>query len=156
VTPAAAPRPQALVLRPARPADARPIAKILSDFIDDTSWMPRLHSRADDLGFCCRMVDGGGVTVAVADRVVGFVRLRGETVEALYVDCDWRDRGIGSALLDTAKSGAGRLDLWTFVANRRAQAFYLGHGFVEVAQTDGSGNAEGLPDIRYLWKDSDP
>lgn len=145
-----------LLLRPARPADARPIATILSDFIDDTPWMPRLHSRADDLGFCCRLVDRGGVTVAMAGSVVGFLSRRGDTVEALYVARDWRRRGIGAALLGHARDGARRLDLWTFAANHEARDFYRHQGFAEVDSGGGDGNAEGLPDIRYLWEAPDP
>ena len=41
--------------------------------------------------------------------------------------------------------------LWVFESNRRAQAFYERHGFVAVERTDGTGNEEQEPDIRYAW-----
>jgi hypothetical protein len=41
--------------------------------------------------------------------------------------------------------------LWTFQVNGPARRFYERHGFVEVAQTDGSGNEEAEPDVRLEW-----
>ncbi len=43
------------------------------------------------------------------------------------------------------------LDLWTFQSNIGAQRFYNRHGFLEVMRTDGAGNEERSPDIRYRW-----
>jgi hypothetical protein len=44
------------------------------------------------------------------------------------------------------------LQLWTFWANGPARRFYLRHGFTEVERTDGSGNEEHEPDVRYTWR----
>ena len=41
--------------------------------------------------------------------------------------------------------------LWTFQQNLRARRFYERHGFVAVEETDGLGNEERAPDVRYLW-----
>jgi ribosomal protein S18 acetylase RimI-like enzyme len=43
------------------------------------------------------------------------------------------------------------LQLWTFQANEPAQRFYERHGFVDAERTDGAGNEERAPDIRYQW-----
>ncbi len=43
------------------------------------------------------------------------------------------------------------LQLWTFASNVRAQRFYERHGFVVVERTDGSGNEEKAPGLRYRW-----
>jgi hypothetical protein len=42
--------------------------------------------------------------------------------------------------------------LWTFQANTGARRFYERHGFVAVDATDGSGNEERAPDVRYAWR----
>ncbi|MFI5896935.1 GNAT family N-acetyltransferase [Actinoplanes sp. NPDC051513] len=73
-------------------------------------------------------------------------------VDQLYVDPAVTGRGLGSRLIDLAKSRrpAG-LQLWTFASNTGAQRFYLRHGFSVAETTDGSGNEEKAPDIRFVW-----
>jgi hypothetical protein len=44
------------------------------------------------------------------------------------------------------------LTLGTFQAKTAAQDFYVTHGFEEQERTDGTGNDEGLPDIRLQWR----
>ncbi|MFY9211369.1 MAG: GNAT family N-acetyltransferase [Aestuariivita sp.] len=140
-------------LRSARSTDAGRTGTILSGFIDDTEWMPRVHSRAQDLGFAADLIDRGWVTVAELEgEVVGFSARDMEVVHALYVSSDRRGAGCGSVLLGQMMSATDNLVLWTFQANIRAQAFYLRHGFVELERTDGAGNDEGLPDMRLEWK----
>ena len=45
-------------------------------------------------------------------------------------------QGLGKALLDRAKAGRDRLQLWTFVANDGARRFYRREGFRELGRTD--------------------
>lgn len=84
-------------------------------------------------------------------RLVGYIALKPQWVEHLYVLPECVGRGIGTALLDLAKARDRQVSLWTFQANRRARAFYEAHSFVEVARTDGSGNSEREPDVLYRW-----
>ena len=137
---------------PARPADAAPCAAILSDWIERTAWMPRIHSRAQERAFLRDLIGRGWVRVARRDGdVVGFIARDGGEVHALYVAEGARGGGLGRRLLNDAKAARPALGLWTFQANVRAQAFYLREGFREVGRSDGAGNDEGLPDIRYEW-----
>ena len=139
-------------LRPARSTDAGTVGGILSDFIVSTPWMPRIHTRAEDIGFAGHMIDRGWVNVAEQDgAVTGFAACDGENVHALYVAAPVRRLGVGSALLRHLQAQVNRLSLWTFQANNAAQAFYTTHGFVMVEQTGGAGNDEGLPDMRLEW-----
>ena len=140
-------------VEPARPGDAAAIGEILSDWIDATAWMPRIHKRADEQAFAAELVAKGWVTVARrSGRLAGFLARDGEEVVALYVAAGARGQGVGSALLNRAKRKSPRLALWTFQFNHAAQAFYLRHGFREIDRTGGAGNDEKLPDIRYLWE----
>jgi GNAT superfamily N-acetyltransferase len=88
-------------------------------------------------------VDGRPLAVLVLDD---------DWVDQLYVDPEFTGRGVGSRLIELAKSlrPAG-LQLWTFVANIGAQRFYLRHGFIVAETTDGSGNEEVAPDMRFVW-----
>lgn len=142
-----------MIVSPATPEDAPVIASILSDWIDTTSWMPRVHTDEEQRGFGRMLVDRGWTQV-VRDNgaAVGFLSRDGADVHALYVAGSARGLGVGTALLDQAKAATPFLRLYTFEANTAAQRFYLREGFVEIGRTDGAGNDEHLPDIRYEWR----
>lgn len=92
--------------------------------------------------------------VAVVDsRVVGVLVLDGCVLSQLYLDPQRRGQGIGDQFVALAKKRrpAG-LELWTFQVNGPARRFYERHGFVAVERTDGAGNEEREPDVRYVWR----
>ena len=92
---------------------------------------------------------------ALDHAVVAMLALSQEMLDQLYVAPGWTARGIGSRLIELAKSRRqGGLDLCTFQVNAGARRFYERRGFVEVARGDGSDNEEGQPDIRYAWRPS--
>jgi chorismate mutase/GNAT superfamily N-acetyltransferase len=93
----------------------------------------------------------------VAGDPVGYARLTDTWLDDLYVDPGHARQGIGTVLLEVAKSR--RPDgfcLWVFEVNHPARAFYARHGLVELERTDGSGNEEKAPDIRMAWPGHDP
>ena len=141
-----------LVVRQARPLDAGKVGAILTQAVRDQHWLPVLHSEAENIHFFGRMIDHDMVWVADDGNVRGFLALEEDYVHALYVARGARGHGIGSALLDAAKAGRARLELYTFVANTGARRFYGRHGFVEAGRSDGTQNDEGLPDIFMVWE----
>ncbi|MET7736488.1 GNAT family N-acetyltransferase [Streptomyces sp. NPDC005402] len=85
--------------------------------------------------------------------IVGLMVLAGDLLSQLYLDPDRRGRGIGDRFVALAKERSPRgLSLWTFQVNKPAHRFYERHGFVEAERTDGSGNEEREPDVRYVWR----
>ncbi|MFE3162245.1 GNAT family N-acetyltransferase [Streptomyces sp. NPDC059224] len=92
--------------------------------------------------------------LAQADgRVVGVMVLDEGVLSQLYLDPRWRGRGLGDRFVALAKERSPRgLTLWTFEVNKPAHRFYERHGFVAVEHTDGSGNEEREPDVRYVWR----
>ncbi len=112
-----------------------------------------VHTDAETHEWMAGQVAALEVWVAVDDdRTVGLLIVAGDWLDQLYVDPDVTGRGIGTLLLDHAKEQRrGGLQLWTFVSNLGARGFYERHGFVEVERTDGAGNEEQAPDIRYVW-----
>ena len=117
-------------------------------------WLPRLHSDADDRHYFAEHVIGDCDVLVVRHerRPVAFLALRNDMVEHLYVLPDVQRAGIGSALLEVAKSRRpGGLRLWVFQRNHAARAFYARRGFTEVRFTDGSGNEEHEPDVLLAW-----
>lgn len=141
-----------MILSPATAADAPAIANILTGWIAATPWMPRIHTRASEAGFARLLVDRGWTTVAKNEnRVLGFLSRDASEIHALYLAPFARGKGVGTALLDHAKMARETLGLYTFQSNEGACRFYLREGFVEDFRTDGAGNDEHLPDIRYVW-----
>ena len=95
----------------------------------------------------CWVADAAGV------MIVGLLVLQDDWVDQLYVLPSWQRHGVGSALLDVAKRARPEgLQLWTFVSNTPARRFYEQRDFVAAEQTDGAGNEERAPDVRYVWR----
>lgn len=87
--------------------------------------------------------------------VRGFVAVKDcSTVDRLYVDPGCQRRGVGSALLDHAKSiSPSGLELHTHQQNMRALAFYERAGFVPVRWST-SPPPECVPDVELHWRPS--
>jgi 8-oxo-dGTP pyrophosphatase MutT (NUDIX family)/GNAT superfamily N-acetyltransferase len=95
------------------------------------------------------------VWVADVDGVfVGQMMLDGSSgtgwLHHLYVDPSWMGKGLGDQFMALARQRhPSGLQLWAFQSNASARRFYERHGFVAVELTDGSGNEERWPDVRY-------
>jgi len=137
-------------LRPAGPEDAIVMAHILGAWVEETDWMPKLHTDGENRAFCQRLLPRT-IVAQLGGQTVGFLTRLEEEVQCFYLAASARNRGVGSALLAEAQRARPRLALWTFAANTAARRFYSRHGFVEVCGTAGD-NDEGLPDIRMEWR----
>lgn len=144
---------EALAIRPATPADAPACAAILNAWIDETPWMPRVHSHENvERHYRDFVFKNRKVTVAGDDAPVGYLAVDEEEgfITSFFLKADARGTGIGRRLLECAKAKADQLQLWTFVENRGARRFYEREGFTEIERSDGD-NEESLPDILFRW-----
>lgn len=143
-----------IALRPAEPGDADAIATIFETArTEHLGFLPVLHAREEDVAYFRRQIEGTDVTLAVDEAgPVGFIATEADVVSHLYVAPDRVGQGIGGRLLDHVMAGAGMLELWCFQANMPARRFYEARGFRAVECTDGAGNEEKTPDIRYAWR----
>lgn len=142
-----------VALREAEEGDANEMAAILQGWLEDTPWMPVLHTLAHTEAFCGHLTKATDCWVAEeAGKVTGFLARDKDWVTALYLAPEARNRGIGRALLAEASVGRDALQLWCFQNNEGARRFYERHGFVVEEVTDGAGNDEKLPDIRFVWR----
>jgi len=123
-------------------------------FDERLPWLAGLHTPAEDRAYFREHVyPGSAVHGALEEGVLlGFLALRADWVDQLYIAPGQQGRGIGSHLIAFAKAVSPALQLWTFKRNAGARRFYEHHGFVAVQERDGSDNEEGEPDIRYHWK----
>jgi GNAT superfamily N-acetyltransferase len=115
--------------------------------------LPVLHTASEDWAFFGGLIKRARVWVAEeADTIVALLVLNEDFVDHLYVAPTLQGLGVGSRLLDLAKSeSAGRLRLYAFQRNQHARSFYEKRGFVAIEFGDGSGNEEGMPDVLYEW-----
>ncbi|MBI1376316.1 MAG: GNAT family N-acetyltransferase [Frankiales bacterium] len=142
----------AAVVRRADASDAEAVALVSArSRAAAMPWLPVLHTPEEDVAFFRReLAAGTGWVVVDGDRVLGFAVVDDAAGELghLYLEPDARRRGLGTALVAVARAHhPGPLRLWCFRDNTGARAFYAALGAVQVGQTDGSGNEEGLPDV---------
>jgi len=149
-------------LRPGGVADAARMAAIHREaFTSDLPYLPTLHTAEEDLAFFSAATESQQTLVAATDEepldISGFAMWTSGWVHHLYIAPPFQRRGVGSALLGAVRdwhvtNGLHVIDLWTFQRNAAARRFYQQHGFVPVEFTDGSGNEEQEPDIRFRWQ----
>lgn len=155
--------PTDITLRPARPGDAEPLARLygLTRAAAAPEMPPAVHTAHEDDVFFAALLTSEHSTTWVAEttdgRPVGFAVVQEDWLHSLYVHPDHAGTGIGSALLDVAKSLRPEgFCLWVFESNASARRFYARRGLIELERTDGSGNEEGAPDLKMAWPGSDP
>jgi putative acetyltransferase len=122
-------------------------------FDDRLPWLAGRHTPEEDSRYFRQSVfPSCEIWGAVVDmRIVGFIAFRQDWIDQFYVLPPAQGRGLGSALLEVAKTAFSRLHLWTFQRNLPARRFYEARGFVLVEETDGSRNEEREPDALYVW-----
>ena len=153
------------IVRRAVADDARHAARVfLRSRRFATPTIPEVHDLDDVTGWIGGRIAADEVWVADLDGVVVAEMILGSTsvdgpgvglrwLDHLYLDPAWMGRGLGDSLLALARNRAhDGLQLWTHEVNWAAQRFYERHGFEGVERTDGSGNEERMPDIRYVWR----
>jgi GNAT superfamily N-acetyltransferase len=141
------------VIRRATPADAGEVGRVFLAARDEMAYLPRIPD--DDrprLGGW--FLDRAELWVAEREGpIVGFAGLSAGELTHLYVEPGAQGAGIGTGLLEHAKSlSDGRLELWVFQRNEGARRFYERHGFRLVRLTDGAENMEREPDALYEWR----
>jgi RimJ/RimL family protein N-acetyltransferase len=136
-------------LRPARPTDARALSRLFAAVRGEGRWLvtpPAVVSEPSEAFYIGEMIRGGdGLTlVAEADgEVVGnlLVSMDRNVVSehigtlSICVAADWRDVGIGSAMVEASVEwardrGLAKVALGVFPDNERAIAVYERAGFV--------------------------
>ncbi len=86
----------------------------------------------------------------IDEEVVGMIAYNDREINQLYIHLEYQGFGIGRTLLDKAKAqSSGKLILYTFEVNEKAQRFYENNEFEIISR--GHENEENLPDIQYEW-----
>ena len=144
-------------VRAAKAEDARRVADLLIDTrAAFMPYAPSAHPEPEVREWVAsHLVPTGGVVVADVDgQIVGTMATTVEDgvswITQMAVDPRVVGKGIGSVLLAHAIGTLPRpIRLYTFQQNVGARRFYERHGFLAIEFTDGEGNEEKCPDVRY-------
>jgi GNAT superfamily N-acetyltransferase len=141
-----------VTLRAATGADAPRITEVFLAARRPMTYLPHFHTDDQGARFIFDLVASAQVRVAVKDRIIiGFAAVRVGWLEHVNVHPAFQSAGVGSQLIGWAKETSPMgLNLWVFQRNTRAQAFYVSHGWLVVAMSDGD-NEEGQPDVQMRW-----
>lgn len=146
-----------IAIHNARHSDASDIAALMRASMSSHPWMPVLHSPGEDRRFIESQIAGGRVLAAkLGASAIGFISIRDNWLNQLYVRPGMWGRGIGAVLLNTATARMPEVRLHCFQENHGARRFYERHGFEAVSFGDGADNEERLPDVLYVRKLSAP
>ena len=129
--------------------DSTECAKIVNNWINETTWMPKHHSLEElikimELGIPVREF------WVLGDPIIGYLSFNreGSQIMGLYVDSP--GKGAGKVLLDKAKEGKNFIQLFSHLSNQNAHRFYLREGFSKMELNENG--QDGIPEIRFEWK----
>lgn len=100
------------------------------DFIPEAFWREQLVAMRDHY-----LPQAENFVLEGEGRVLGFMSLHENRLEALFVSSHAQGRGLGRQLLQEAKRLRTALELNVYSANERAIAFYEAGGFSTVAES---------------------
>lgn len=148
--PAVAPGTAGWEVRPARAEDAPAVAAAVAALVAELGGSPparaaieqeaRAHIADPSLGIVLVAAAEGDLVGALTASWARAIQVAGRllTIEVLWTRREWRDRGVGAALVEAlaaaaAAEGAGRVEVGlpreSFAALRATERFYLANGF---------------------------
>ena len=87
------------------------------------------------------------------DKIEGFIGINEDYIEGIFVNSNYQNKGIGTALLNKAKEGKEELTLNVYEKNREAIKFYEKNGFKIVKEAVDKENNE--KEFRMIWNKGD-
>ena len=92
------------------------------------------------------------VIVDASDKPLGFMVMTGDNVDALFVDVAHHGQGLGTRLMERAKSGRTALTVEVNEQNPGAWAFYRRCGFVDIDRKPVDDSGRPFPIITLRWE----
>ncbi len=88
-----------------------------------------------------------------SNKILGFIGLRDNYIEGIFVDTSVQSIGIGSKLLNNSKKLYDYLQLSVYQKNNKAVNFYINQDFkiIDESKDDNTGEIEYLMQWNYLY-----
>jgi ribosomal protein S18 acetylase RimI-like enzyme len=144
-----------VTIRQAKPDDVRELEDVYVGALATMEGMPDRWTEEENRAFVrdVIVVHNEIWVAAVAGAALAFLALHRETVRHLYVQPSHQNHGLGTALIEHAKTlRPGGLRLSVLQANTSARRFYERHGFTLDELRDGLNTPEGKPEALYSWR----
>ena len=87
------------------------------------------------------------------DKIEGFIGINEDYIEGIFVNSNYQNKGIGTALLNKAKEAKEELTLNVYEKNRKAIKFYEKNGFKIVKEAVDKETNE--KEFRMIWNKGD-
>ena len=87
------------------------------------------------------------------DKIKGFIGINENYIEGIFVNSNYQNKGIGTALINKAKEEKEELTLNVYEKNREAIKFYEKNGFKIVKEAVDKENNE--KEFRMIWNKGD-
>ncbi len=116
-----------IIITPYNPKYAEQTVAMWRDSKEQAIGQKEIHSFENHVYFLNHLLpEQFQIDVALMDeKVVGVIAYNKREISQLYIHIDYQGMGIGQILLDKAKAqSSGRLTLYTFEVNEKAQRFY--------------------------------
>ncbi|WP_313809541.1 acetyltransferase [Sphingobium sp.] len=140
-------------IRPARAADGARLLDIWRRAVDAThdflTPVDRAAIDAEVAAFLPRA--SAWLATDPDDQAIGFMLIDGTHMDALFIDPDWRGRGIGRRLVDHALSLHPTLTTDVNEQNGPAIAFYEAMRFARTGRSDRDGQGRPYPLIHLRY-----
>jgi putative acetyltransferase len=144
------------VVRRATVADLPACAAIINDYLDTTTWLPRVVDRKsiEDM-FGADLLDRRTIFVVEDNgEIAGYLSMDHDAgfIPAVYLRPQARGNGLGKALLDAAKTARPQgFELTVFEPNSDALRFYKREALVEVPEGRNDDTPEGVDTLLMRW-----
>lgn len=89
-----------------------------------------------------------------AGVVAGFISVSDDNIDMLFVDPDWRGKGIGTRLIRFAVDSLGATSVDVNEQNQQALGFYLHMGFEVIGRSELDGTGKPYPILYMRLADS--
>lgn len=140
-------------LRPSRPDDGPRVVEIWRKAVAATHEFLTAEDRLAIDHEVREFLPAAALWLALDDeqRVIGFMGLTGDHMDALFIDPEHRGAGVGRALVQHALAMHGALTTDVNEQNEQAVGFYQRLGFVPTGRSPTDGEGRPYPLVHMRW-----
>lgn len=123
------------MIRTFQQIDTEPVMQIwLNGNIEAHGFVPQTYWLSNYAAVRDQLMQAEIFVYTEEERICGFIGIIEGYIAGIFVDAEYRSKGIGGSLLQYAKTRYASLSLSVYQKNRRAVGFYFRQGFSVLSQ----------------------